>query len=99
MVHDCRPVNEATVDSAAPCHDIDQNLAVMGTGRPRVYFQTDASNGFWAIRIYPPHQDRAGVVTPGGLYQYVRLAQGLKGWPQTYRPPYPNILLLTNVSL
>ena len=69
---------------ASPCHNIDQNLSVMGTGRPRVHFPADTANGFWAILIFPPHRERAGVVTPSDMNHYSRLAQGLKGGSQTY---------------
>ena len=55
VVQDFRPVNDATLSQANQCHDIEQNLLVLGTERHSVYFQTDASNGFWAIGA---HQDR-----------------------------------------
>ena len=57
MVYDFRPIKVETIDSAYPCYDVDVNLDIIGLGRLKVFSTTDASNGFWAILMYPPpHQ-------------------------------------------
>ncbi|KDN60782.1 hypothetical protein CSUB01_05974 [Colletotrichum sublineola] len=53
-------------------------------GRPRIYSQTDASNGFWGIPVRPGDRHKAAFVGPGGMWEYSGMPQGLKGAPSTY---------------
>lgn len=84
IVHDFRPINEASVKAAYPCHNMETDIDSIFCGRPRVYSQTDASNGFWGIPIREGDQHKTSVVGPNGMWEYKGMPQGLKGAPSTY---------------
>ncbi|KAF5012459.1 hypothetical protein FDECE_1511 [Fusarium decemcellulare] len=84
VVHDYRPVNSVTLKSAYPCHDLETDIDSVYCGRPRVFSQADASNGFWGIPIYPPDRYKTGFTAPHGQFCYNNMPQGLTGSPTTY---------------
>ena len=52
--------------------------------RFKVYWWADASNGFFAVPMYPPHAYKTGFSCFLGQFCYLRMAQGLCGAPHTF---------------
>jgi hypothetical protein len=69
-VHDFRPVNEHTIKSAYPYHNLDAELDALLIERPTTYSKTDAKNGYWVIPIRPGDEWMMAIRTPHGLYLY-----------------------------
>lgn len=74
IVHDYRDVNEVTIKPAYPCHNLEADLDSAYCGRPKVFSQTDALNGFWAISIYEPDRHKTAFRAPNGMYWYNNMA-------------------------
>jgi len=84
MVHVFCPANEATMLSSYPMKWIEPVINNLMQSKYSIYFQADAANGFWAVRMYAPHAYRTSFSTYNGQWQYLRMGQGLSGAPQTY---------------
>ena len=84
VVHDYRDINANTVKTSYPCHDLETDIDSIYCGRPGVFSQADASNGFWAIGIKKEDQHKTAFAGPNGMYVYRNMAQGLTGSPRTY---------------
>ena len=84
MVHVFCPINSVTMLSGYPTKRIEPVLNNLMQAKFSSYFQADAVNGFWAIRMHPPHAYRTAFSTDEGLWQYLRMGQGLAGAPHTY---------------
>ena len=83
-VHNFRPVNAYTIKSQYPMHRLEEVLDTIIKPKFRVFFATDAANGYWAIKMAKGHEYKAGIITPHGQYCYRRMGQGLMGAPHTY---------------
>ena len=84
MVHVFCPINEATMVSSYPMKRIEPVINNLMQARFSIYFQADAANGFWAVRMNPAHAYRTAFATYNGQWQYLRMGQGLAGAPLTY---------------
>lgn len=65
-------------------HCIEKVIDTIIWPKHRCYFITDASNGYWVVRIKPGDEYKTGFVTPHGQYTYLRMGQGLVDAPHTY---------------
>ena len=84
VVHNFIPVNKFTIKPQYPMHRIDEVIDTIIKPKYRVFFSTDASNGYWAVPIKAGDEYKTGFVTPHGQYIYRRMGQGLKGACATY---------------
>ena len=48
------------------------------------FFKTDASNGYWAVGVFPAHAYRLAFSSAMGQICYLRMGQGCTGGPGTY---------------
>ncbi len=65
-------------------HRIEEVIDTINRPKHRCYFITDASNGYWAVRMKPGDEYKTGFVTSHGPYAYLRMGQGLVAAPHTY---------------
>ena len=65
-------------------HQIEEVLDTLIKLKFKVFFTSDASNSYWAVKIKAGDEYKAGIVTPHGQYVYLQMGQGLKGAPYTY---------------
>src|ERR1700719_4359560 len=66
---DFREINKITKRDVYPLsriNDILNRLEGMN-----YYSTTDLACGFWAVEIYPPHQEKAAFVCPMGLFEFI----------------------------
>ena len=84
VVHNYKPVNSFTIKSAYPMHHLEEVVGLLIKPKYKVYFSSDASNGYWAIMTRPQDQNKTGFLTPNGQWVYLRMVQGLKRAPHTY---------------
>jgi len=84
MVHVFCPINSVTMLSGYLTKRIEPVVNNLMQAKFSSYFQADAANGFWAVRMHPPHAYRTAFSTHEGQWQYLRMGQGLAGSPQTY---------------
>lgn len=100
MVHNFIPINRATIRSNYPMKRIEPVLNKMSQTWLKCFFETDASNGYWAIPLWESHAYKTAFSTCKGQYCYGRMGQGLTGGPATYTrlknivtgdipPPFP----------
>jgi len=82
MVHAFCPINSVTMLSGYPTKRIEPVLNNLMQAKFSSYFQADAANGFWAVRMHPSHAYRTAFSTHKGQWQYLRMGQGLAGAPQ-----------------
>lgn len=84
VVHNFIPVNKFTIKPQYPMHRIDEVIDTIIKPKIRVFFITDASNGYWAVPIKQGDEYKARFITPHGQYIYWRIGQSLKGACATY---------------
>ena len=84
VVHNFMPVNSWTIKSAYPMHHLEEVTTTLIRPNMRVFFCSDAANGYWAITTKKEDQNKTGFLTPNGQWVYIRMGQGLKGAPHTY---------------
>jgi hypothetical protein len=77
-------VNEVTIKLQYPMHRIDEVLETVIRPGYTCFFSTDASNRYFAIKIKPEDEYKAGIVTPHSQYLYLHMRQGLRGALHTY---------------
>ena len=84
MVHVFCQLNDATIKANYPMRRLEPILK--GAAQPALkhFFQADAANGFWAIKVYRPHAYKLGFAAYNGHYCYLRMGQGITGGPGTY---------------
>ncbi len=84
VVYNYIPLNSQTIKPQYPMHHIEEVIDTIIRPKHRCYFITDASNGYWAVRMKPGDEYKTGFVTPHGQYAYLRMSQGLIGAPHIY---------------
>jgi len=84
MVHVFCPINAVTMVSSYPMKRMEPVINNLMQARFSIYFQADAANGFWAVKMNPTHAYRTAFSTHDGQWQYLRMGQGLAGAPLTY---------------
>lgn len=84
MVHAFMKLNGATIKANYPMRRIEPILKKIGAPWLSYFFKTDASNGYWAVGIFPPHAYRLAFSTVMGQMCYLRMGQGCTGGPGTY---------------
>jgi len=84
MVHVFCPINAVTMVTSYPMKRMEPVINNLMQARFSIYFQADAANGFWAVRMNPAHAYRTAFSTYNGQWQYLRMGQGLAGAPLTY---------------
>jgi len=84
VVHNFIPLNDCTVKPQYPGHRIEEVIDIIVKPKFKVFFSSDASNGYWAVLVRPGDEHKCAIVTPHGQYLYLRMGQGLKGAAATY---------------
>lgn len=84
MVHVFCPLNKATIKSNYPMRRIEPIIQSLMQWRWTVFWQADATVGYWGIRLAPQHAYKTAFNTPIGQFCYLRMGMGLSGAPHTY---------------
>ena len=84
VVHHYIPLNSQTIKPQCLMYRIEEVIDTIIRPKHHCYFITDASNGYWAVRMKPRDEYKTGFVTPHGQYAYLQIGQGLIGAPHTY---------------
>ena len=80
---DFRQLNTKTVKDAYPLPLIDECTDTLSGN---LWFHTlDLASGYWQIAIDPKHRHKTAFLTKYGLFQHVRMAQGLCNAPATFQ--------------
>ncbi len=83
LVVDYRKLNDCTRKDAFPIPLIEECLDALAGN---MWFSTlDMSSGYWQIPLNPEDSHKTAFITKYGLFEYVRMAQGLCGAPATYQ--------------
>lgn len=84
VVHNFIPLNDCTIKSQYPMHQIKEVLDILIKPKFNCYFSTDTFNRHWAVPMKKGDEYKAGILTPHGQYVYRRMGQGLMGAPHIY---------------
>ena len=84
MVHAFMQLNRATIKANYPMRRIEPILRKISSPSLSHFFKTDASNGYWAVGVFPPHAYRLAFSSCMGQMCYLRMGQGCTGGPGTY---------------
>ncbi len=84
VVHNYIPLDNQTITPQYPMHRIEEVIDTIIRLKYRCYFITDASKGYWPVRMKPGDEYKTGFVTLHGQYTYLGMGQGLVGAPNTY---------------
>jgi hypothetical protein len=80
---DFRQVNTKTLKDAYPLPLIDECTDTLAGN---LWFHTlDLASGYWQIAIHPDDRHKTAFLTKYGLFQHVRMAQGLCNAPATFQ--------------
>ena len=83
-VHQFCALNDATIKSNYSMSRVEPILNNLMQPRFKLYWWADASNGFFAVPMFPPHAYKTGFSCFLGQFCYLRMAQGLCGAPHTF---------------
>ena len=83
-VHQFCALNDATIKSNYPMRRVEPILNNLMQPRFKLYWWADASNGFFAVPMSPPHAYKTGFSRFLGQFFYLWMAQGLCGAPHTF---------------
>ena len=87
---DLRKVNAVTKPSRFPLPRIEDILDSLAGAR---YFSSlDLQSGYWQIRVAEQDRPKTAVITPSGLFQFVRMPFGLSGAPSTFQMAMSRVL-------
>lgn len=84
MVHAFMGLNRATIKANYPMKRIEPILKKIGAPWSQAFFKTDASDGYWAVGVFPAHAYRLAFSSVLGQMCYLRMGQGCTGGPGTY---------------
>ena len=73
VVHNFIPINKYTIKSAYPMHHLEEVVDTLIKPNYKVYFSSDASNGYWAVPVRPCDRNKTGFLTPNGQWVYLRI--------------------------
>jgi hypothetical protein len=79
MVHNYKPLNAATIKDAYPMKRMEPILNAASQKKIKVFFQCDASSGYWAVPIYFPDCYKTAFNTFLGQLCYTRMGMGVTG--------------------
>ena len=71
---DYRKLNLITKNDANPLPRVDDNM----------FSTLDLLSGYWQLRMRPEDREKIAFVTPGGLYEFLRMPYGLSTAPATF---------------
>ena len=76
---DFRRLNSCTLSAHWPLPNIKEMLQRIGTARPRIFGVMDLTKGYYQIEIEEDSKHLTAFLTIFGLYEWGRMAMGLKG--------------------
>jgi len=80
---DYRRVNDATIDDRYPIphvQDFSNNLS-----GSRIFSKVDLVRGYHQIPVHPADVQKTAIITPFGLFEFLRMPFGLKNAAQTFQ--------------
>ena len=84
VVMNYQPINKFTMKPQWPVHHKAGVFQTVATGNHRVFFQSDAAHGFWAVKTAQDSILTTSFITPNAQYLSLRMPQGMTGSPHTY---------------
>jgi hypothetical protein len=88
---DFRKLNSITEKDVYPLPLIDEVLDQLAEAQ---YFTTlDLQSGYWQLEVSPADRPKTAVITPRGLYQFIRMPFGLCNAPATFQRAMNQVLL------
>ncbi len=82
MIHVFCQLNNATMKTNYSIRRLEPILKEAAQSRLKHFFETDATNGFWAIKMYQSYAYKFGFSAYSGHYCYLRIGQGVTGGPK-----------------
>ena len=90
---DYRNLNEASRGEHWPLPNIDQVITRLGSKKSIYYGQMDFTSGFWQTCLAKESMVFTAFITFMGLYEWTRVAMGLKGAPSYFQGVMASVVL------
>lgn len=84
VVQNYIPLNKHTIRSQYPVHRLEETIDVVIKPGFKVFFSSDAANGYWGIPMKESDCNKTGFLTRNRQWIYLRMGQGLTGAESTY---------------
>jgi hypothetical protein len=81
LTHTFGPINDATIKSNYPMRRVEPILNNLMQPRFWMFWWAAASNGYWAVPVWPPHVFKTAFSCALGQCAYKRMGQGSTGAP------------------
>jgi hypothetical protein len=85
LVHDYRPLNIQTKPFYHMIPTVEDILTEIGESKANIYSLMDLRSAYFQCGIDPDHIHKTAFWGPEGLYEYLRMPQGVKNAPMHYQ--------------
>ena len=85
LCHGYEAINDVTIPWSYPITKIDDALFTDFLIKARFFSKIDTKNAYWNVMMNPPDIYKTAFITPFGLFEYLRLPQGLRNAVATYQ--------------
>ena len=93
---DYRQLNDRTVKDSFPLPRIEETLEALGGAT--FFSSLDLAHGYFQVRMHPDSIGKTAFRVPWGLYEFLRMPQGLTNSPSTFQRTMEFILGDLNLS-